>query len=53
MQIIEITAQEYEVGVTNSISKKEGALRSDSKAPTFRIDLSGHLQDSDDQLWLH
>ncbi len=36
----------------NSISKKEGALRQQSKAPTFRPYLSGYLPDPDDQLWL-
>ena len=48
---IEIQATDYEIGVINSISKKEGALRQQSKAPTFRPYLSGHLPDPDDQLW--
>ena len=48
MQITEISAQEYEVGVINSIKEKGGAYRQESKAPTFRPYLSGHLPDPDD-----
>ena len=51
MIIEEISATDYEIGVINSISKKEGALRQQSKAPTFRPYLSGYLSDPDDQLW--
>lgn len=36
MLVEEISAREYAVGIINSIADKEGALRSDSKAPTFR-----------------
>ena len=53
MQVSEISKEEYEVGILNSIAKKEGALRNKSKAPTFRSDVSGNIQDPDDQLRLY
>ena len=40
MKITEITANEYEVGVINSIKHKGGAFRQKSKSPTFRTYLS-------------
>lgn len=45
MIIEEISQEEYEVGVINSISSKEGVLRQQSKAPTFRLNLSGYVDD--------
>lgn len=41
MKIEEISKNEYEVGVINSIKDKEGAFRQMSKAPTFRTYLWG------------
>jgi len=34
VKVIEITKNEYEVGIINQIKKEYGALRSKSKAPT-------------------
>lgn len=52
MQVSEVSKEEYEVGIINSIAKKEGALRNKSKAPTFRIDLSGDVHHPDEELRL-
>ena len=43
MKIEEISKNEYEVGVINSIKNKEGAFRQLSKAPTFRTFLRGNI----------
>lgn len=52
MQVSEISKEEYEVGIINSIAKKEGALRNKSKAPTFRPYLSRDFLHPDEELWL-
>ena len=50
MQVSEISKEEYEVGIINSIAKKEGALRNKSKAPTFRLNLPRDMDDPGEEL---
>lgn len=49
----EITASEFNVMEINKIKKlKGGAVRQDSKAPTFSFDLRWHLSWDDGQPWV-
>ena len=52
MKIEEISKDEYEIGVINSIKDKESAYRQMSKAPTFRPYLWWYLLNFDEKLWL-
>jgi hypothetical protein len=45
MKIEEISVEEYKVGVINSIQRRYGYLRQQSKMPTFCPDVHGHLED--------
>ena len=51
MKIEEISKDEYEIGVINSIKDKEGAYRQMSKAPTFRSYLWRYLFNFNEELW--
>ena len=48
----EVDSSEHNVARVNSIKKKYPEWRQESKAPTFRPDLSGDVHHPDEQLWI-
>jgi hypothetical protein len=44
MKIEEVSAEEYKVGVINSIARRYSHLRQQSKMPTFRTNLFRNLE---------
>lgn len=46
--VTEITSNEHNVSRINSIAGQYKGVRQESKAPTFRTDLSRYVHDSDD-----
>ena len=53
IQIEEVSQNEFNVKEINKIKDvKGGAVRQNSKAPTFSVDLRGYLSRNDDQPWM-
>lgn len=48
----EVDSSEHNVARVNNIKVKYPEWRQESKAPTFRSDLSGNLHHFDGQLWI-
>lgn len=46
-----VSSSTHNVKRVNSVERGYKAQRQDSKAPTFCLNLSGHIHHSDEQLW--